>query len=180
MKLDDLAFELAAEVLAANRAAGRTVTLAESCTGGLVAATLTSVSGSSDVFEAGFVTYSNAAKGRMLGVDPEIFVEHGAVSRECAVAMAVGALANSDADIAVSITGIAGPGGGSADKPVGLVVFARSLRAGAGGAHFVQRVFFQSRDRTAIRHAALMFALDLLQPDADGLTAAADAVLPAP
>lgn len=180
MKPDDLAFEQAAEVLAANRAAGRTVTLAESCTGGLVAATLTSVSGSSDVFGAGFVTYSNAAKSRMLGVDAEIFARHGAVSRECAVAMALGALANSDADVAVSITGIAGPGGGSADKPVGLVVFARALRADSADAHFVQRVFFQSRDRTAIRNAALNFALDLLHPDADGMAAGPDIALPAP
>lgn len=180
MNLDDLAFEQAAEVLAENRAAGRTVTLAESCTGGLVAATLTAVSGSSNVFGAGFVTYSNSAKSRMLGVDPDIFMVHGAVSRECAAAMAQGALANSDADVAVSITGIAGPGGGSADKPVGLVVFARALRTGTGSVHFVQRVFFQSCDRTAIRHAALMFALDLLHPDADGLTFAADTALPAP
>lgn len=180
MKIDDLAYEQAAEVLAANRAAGRTVTLAESCTGGLVAATLTSVSGSSDVFGAGFVTYSNAAKQRMLGVDADIFARHGAVSRECAAAMAQGALANSDADVAVSITGIAGPGGGSADKPVGLVVFARALRKGAGQAHFVQRVFFQSRDRTAIRHAALIFALDLLHPDADEIAAGPDIALPAP
>ena len=180
MMLDDLAYEQAAEVLAANRAAGRTVTLAESCTGGLVAATLTAVSGSSDVFGAGFVTYSNAAKHRMLGVDEEIFARHGAVSHECAAAMALGALANSDADVAVSITGIAGPGGGSADKPVGLVVFARALRAATGEPHFVQRVFFQSRDRTAIRHAALIFALDLLHPDADGMTAGPDTALPAP
>lgn len=180
MKLDDLAFEEAAEVLAANRAAGRTVTLAESCTGGLVAATLTSVSGSSDVFGAGFVTYSNAAKSRMLGVEADIFARHGAVSSECAAAMALGALANSDADVAVSITGIAGPGGGSADKPVGLVVFARALRGSPVPVHFVQRVFFQSRDRTAIRHAALMFALRLLHPDADGLSGAADTALPVP
>lgn len=179
MILPEDSFEEAAEVLAANRAAGRTVVLAESCTGGLVAAALTSVSGSSDVFGAGFVTYSNAAKSRMLGVDPAIFDAHGAVSRECAMAMAIGALANIDADVAVSITGIAGPGGGSPDKPVGLVVFARARR-GAGAAHFVQRIFFQSRDRTAIRHAATAFALDLLQPGADALTAAPDRELPAP
>lgn len=180
MNLPDDALERAAEILSANRAAGRTVTLAESCTGGLVAATLTSLSGSSDVFGAGFVTYSNAAKSRMLGVDAEIFMMHGAVSRECAAAMAVGALQCSEADVAVSITGVAGPSGGSADKPVGLVVFARAIKTDAATAHFVQRVFFQSRDRTAIRHGALMFALDLLHPDADGLAAGADIALPAP
>jgi nicotinamide-nucleotide amidase len=172
-------FEQAAEVLAANRAVGRTVTLAESCTGGLVAAALTAVSGSSDVFGAGFVTYSNIAKTRMLGVDPAIFTAHGAVSRECAKAMAEGALAHSDADVAVAITGIAGPGGGSTDKPVGLVVFARATK-GSRSAHFVQRIFFASRDRTAIRRAATAFALDLLHPDADALAEAEDGALPAP
>jgi nicotinamide-nucleotide amidase len=180
MTLPDSAVDLAAQVLAANRAAGRTVATAESCTGGLVAAALTAVAGSSDVFQTGFVTYSNAAKSRMLGVDAEIFAQHGAVSPECATAMAKGALANSDADVAVSITGIAGPGGGSADKPVGLVVFARAMRGAEPVAHYVQRIFFQSGDRTAIRHAALMFALDLLHPDADGLTPAGDTALPAP
>lgn len=180
MILGDDAYEQAAEILAANRAAGRMVTVAESCTGGLVAAALTAVSGSSDVFGAGFVTYSNAAKERMLGVDPAILNAHGAVSRECAAAMAAGALRHSDADVAVSITGIAGPGGGSADKPVGLVVFARALKSGGGTVHFVQRVRFQSRDRTAIRRAATAFALDLLHPDADGLNAADDMALPAP
>ncbi len=179
MILPDDIYAEAADVLAANRAAGRTVTLAESCTGGLVAAALTAVSGSSDVFGAGFVTYSNAAKSRMLGVRPAIFETQGAVSRECAAAMATGALANSDADVAVAITGIAGPGGGSADKPVGLVVFARAKR-GDATAHFVQRIFFQSRNRAAIRRAATAFALDLLYPEADGLTPSADASLPAP
>lgn len=180
MILPDVAIDRAAAVLAANRAAGRTVALAESCTGGLVAAALTAVAGSSDVFETGFVTYSNAAKSRILGVDPEIFERRGAVSRDCALAMARGALDRSDADVAVAITGIAGPGGGSPEKPVGLVIFARAWRGAEPSAHYVQRIFFQSGDRTAIRRAALLFALELLQPEADGLAAIADASLPAP
>jgi nicotinamide-nucleotide amidase len=132
------------------------------------------------VFSAGFVTYSNAAKTRMLGVDPDIFARYGAVSPECALAMAAGVLANSDADVAVSITGVAGPGGGSPDKPVGLVVFGRALRSVSPQAHFVQRVFFQSNDRAAIRHAALLYALELLHPAGDALVTGKDVTLPAP
>ena len=94
---------------------------AESCTGGLIAGLITSVAGSSDVFDAGFVTYSNDAKSRMIGVPPELISRHGAVSEAVARAMAEGALAHSKADVAVSVTGVAGPGGGSAEKPVGLV-----------------------------------------------------------
>ena len=97
------------------------IATAESCTGGLVAGALTAIAGSSEVFERGFVTYSNEAKIELLGVDPELIAEHGAVSSEVAVAMAMGALENSLADIAVAITGVAGPGGGTPDKPVGLV-----------------------------------------------------------
>ncbi len=110
----------------ANRAAGRTVALAESCTGGLVAAALTEIPGSSDVFGAGFVTYSNEAKMRLLKVNSDVLETFGAVSIAVAWSMAQGALANSDADVAVAITGIAGPGGGSEKKPVGTVVFARA------------------------------------------------------
>src|SRR5499427_4160717 len=105
------------------------IATAESCTGGLVAAMLTEIPGSSDVLERGFVTYSNAAKTAMLGVPADVIARFGAVSRETAGAMAQGALTHSPADLAVSITGIAGPGGGSPDKPVGLVHFA----AAAGG-----------------------------------------------
>ncbi len=107
------------------------IATAESCTGGLVAGSLTEVPGSSAVVDRGFVTYSNAAKQQMLGVSADILRDHGAVSRQTAEAMARGALGNADADIVVSITGIAGPGGGSTDKPVGLVHFAVASRSGA-------------------------------------------------
>ena len=113
----------AAEVLRAMRARGWMVATAESCTGGLVAGALTEVAGSSDVVDRGFVTYSNQAKTEMLGVQAELIAGHGAVSAVVAGAMAAGALARSRAGIAVSVTGVAGPGGGSADKPVGLVWF---------------------------------------------------------
>jgi nicotinamide-nucleotide amidase len=107
------------------------IATAESCTGGLVAGSLTEVPGSSAVVDRGFVTYSNAAKQQMLGVSADILRDHGAVSRQTAEAMARGALGKADADIVVSITGIAGPGGGSADKPVGLVHFSVASRSGA-------------------------------------------------
>src|SRR5437899_12934084 len=106
------------------------IAIAESCTGGLVAGALTEIPGSSDVVERGFVTYSNAAKEAMLGVPVAVLERQGAVSRETAEAMAAGALANSRADLTVAITGIAGPGGGSAEKPVGLVHFAAASRDG--------------------------------------------------
>ena len=110
-------------MLAAARARGLRIATAESCTGGLVAGALTAIAGSSDVFDRGFVTYSNEAKAEMLGVDPRLIETHGAVSPETAEAMAKGALAHARADIVVAVTGIAGPGGGSAQKPVGLVYF---------------------------------------------------------
>jgi nicotinamide-nucleotide amidase len=108
-----------------------TLATAESCTGGLVAGALTDIAGSSDVFDRGFVTYSNAAKQQILGVPAETLREHGAVSQPTAEAMARGALARSGADIAVAITGVAGPGGGTPEKPVGLVHFAAASRGGA-------------------------------------------------
>src|SRR5918993_496171 len=120
--------ELAGRVIEQNRAAGRRVAVAESCTGGLVAAALTEIAGSSDVFETGFVTYSNEAKVALLGVSDEVIETFGSVSVACAWAMARGALQRSGADVAVAITGIAGPGGGSAQKPIGTVMFARAER----------------------------------------------------
>ena len=116
-------YSLAEATLAALRARGWMVVTAESCTGGLIAGALTEIAGSSDVVDRGFVTYSNAAKIEMLGVPAEMIAAHGAVSAEVARAMAEGALVRSRAQIAVAVTGIAGPGGGSAGKPVGLVWF---------------------------------------------------------
>jgi nicotinamide-nucleotide amidase len=150
---------LAIRVLDACRARGLTVATAESCTGGLVAAALTDIAGSSDVVERGFVTYSNEAKADMLGVAAATLEVHGAVSRETAAAMAAGALAHSRADLAVAITGIAGPGGGSADKPVGLVHFAAAARDG--------RLVTRERrcgdiGRAAVRRASTAEALEML------------------
>jgi nicotinamide-nucleotide amidase len=112
------------------RAKGLTLSCAESCTGGLISASLTEIAGSSDVFERGFITYSNEAKSEMLGVPEQLIVAHGAVSQDVVVAMAEGALMHSRADLAVAVTGIAGPGGGSEDKPVGLVFIAAARRDG--------------------------------------------------
>jgi nicotinamide-nucleotide amidase len=120
----------AKRVLDLFRARGLKAATAESCTGGLVAAALTEIAGSSDVLDCGFVTYSNEAKRAMLGVPASTLKRHGAVSGETAAAMAAGALKHSHADVAVAITGIAGPGGGSKDKPVGLVYFAAASRDG--------------------------------------------------
>ncbi len=114
---------LAAELVELLKAQGKTATTVESCTGGLIAGAITSISGSSAVFEYGFVTYSNAAKTALVGVPAELFPEFGAVSEIVARAMAEGALERSGADIALSVTGIAGPTGGSAAKPVGMVCF---------------------------------------------------------
>lgn len=171
---------LAKAVLAANRAAGRRVGVAESCTGGMICAALTDIAGSSDVFSAGFVTYSGDAKMRQLDVSSEILETFGEVSLATAWAMVNGVLANSDADVAVATTGIAGPGGGSEKKPVGLVVFARGLRGQNPDEYFTQRVQFEGGDRAAIRHAATLFALDLLQPERDSLRPSDDIALPAP
>jgi nicotinamide-nucleotide amidase len=150
----------AVRVLDCCRARGLTVATAESCTGGLVAGWLTDVPGSSDVVDRGFVTYSNDAKRAMLDVPWEVLEEHGAVSRLTVEAMARGALAHSNADLAVAVTGIAGPGGGSIDKPVGLVHFAAAARDGRL-AHREQR--FGDIGRTAVRQQSVLVALDLLQ-----------------
>lgn len=138
---------------------GLMIATAESCTGGLVAAALTAIPGSSAVIERGFVTYSNEAKAEMLGVPMALIDSHGAVSEAVARAMAEGALARSRADLAVSITGIAGPDGGSADKPVGLVHFAAARHDGTTLAR--HHVF--GGDRDAVRAQAVSTALALLQ-----------------
>ena len=138
---------------------------AESCTGGLIAGLITSVPGSSDVLDCGFVTYSNAAKTRMIGVPAELITRHGAVSEEVARAMAEGALGNSDAHIAISVTGVAGPGGGTAAKPVGLVHCA-AARRGFRTAHRVLRLGDIGRDgvRMETVHAAIEMAYEIAGP----------------
>ena len=156
--------EAARKVVEANRAAGLTVAVAESCTGGLVAAALTEVPGSSDVLDAGFVTYSNEAKMATLGVPDEVIETFGAVSVAVAWGMATGALKQSRADTAVAITGVAGPGGGSERKPVGTVVFARARR-GADPKEIVADVKeFGDLGRGGVRLQAALCALDLLMP----------------
>ena len=146
------------QLVASALAKKATIATAESCTGGLVAAAITDISGSSAVFDRGFVTYSNAAKTQMLGVPSNLLGVHGAVSEEVARAMAQGALAHSNATLAVSITGIAGPSGGTATKPVGLVHFACATKAGQV---LHERMVF-SGDRAAIRATACDHALQML------------------
>ena len=148
----------AEHVLVACRSRKLKVVTAESCTGGLVAAALTAIAGSSDVVERGFVTYANEAKREMLGVSWDALMGHGAVSEPVARAMAAGALARSRADLAVSVTGVAGPGGGSEDKPVGLVHLA-VVRS--GHEPIAERHVFPG-DRDAIRHASVLTALAML------------------
>jgi nicotinamide-nucleotide amidase len=152
---------LSIEVLARCRAAGLTIATAESCTGGLVAACLTEIAGSSDVVERGFVTYADAAKVELLGVARATLERHGAVSAETAAEMLAGALARSPADLAVAITGIAGPGGGSAEKPVGLVFIGVQRR---GRSPRIERHVFAG-DRAAVRKASLERALRLLSEE---------------
>jgi nicotinamide-nucleotide amidase len=156
--------EKAREVVDANRAAGRRVAIAESCTGGLVSAAITEIPGSSDIFEAGYVTYSNAAKIHQLKVSQDVVETFGAVSVATAWAMARGALAASEADVAVAITGIAGPGGGSPGKPVGTVVFARAERDGDPARIIADQKFFEEPDRAGVRFQAALCALELLMP----------------
>jgi nicotinamide-nucleotide amidase len=154
----------AREVVDANRAAGRRVAIAESCTGGLVSAAITEIPGSSDVFEAGYVTYSNAAKLAQLKVSEDVVDTFGAVSVATAWAMARGALLASEADVAVAITGIAGPGGGSATKPVGTVVFARAERDADPAKIVADQKHFDEPDRAGVRLQAALCALELLMP----------------
>ncbi len=149
---------LAQEVLDACRGAGLKLAVAESCTGGLIAGCLTAVAGSSDVVERGFVTYTNEAKHDMLGVDAALIETAGAVSEEVARAMAEGALAHSNAQISVAVTGIAGPGGGTADKPVGLVHIA-AAKEGGDTVH-ESHVFDGGRD--AVRTQSVTAALEMV------------------
>jgi len=154
----------AREVVEANRKAGRRIAVAESCTGGLVCAALTEIPGSSEMFEAGYVTYSNAAKIAGLKVSEDVVDTFGAVSVATAWAMARGALAASDADVAVAITGIAGPGGGTAQKPVGTVVFARAERDADPARIVADQKFFDEKTRSGVRLQAALCALELLIP----------------
>jgi len=159
---------LAARVIAANAAIGRTVAVAESCTGGLVAAALTEIAGSSAVVDRGFVTYSNAAKIEMLGVPEDLIDTFGAVSVAVAWSMAQGALAHSSADVAVAITGIAGPDGGSAQKPVGTVIFAVARRGqDMEDAEAEMKLFTGALNRAEVRRQAALVALELLLPAPD-------------
>lgn len=164
--LPDELVEKARQVIVANRAAGRRIAVAESCTAGLICAALTEIAGSSDVFEAGLVTYADEAKIDLLKVSPDILETFGAVSIATAWAMAQGALARTRADVAVAITGIAGPDGGSARKPVGTVVFARARR-GAEPKEVVADVKqFGDIGRGGVRLQAALCALELLMPGA--------------
>jgi nicotinamide-nucleotide amidase len=151
--------EAARRLLDLCRARKLTIAAAESCTGGLLAATLTDIPGSSDVFDRGFVTYSNAAKTAMLGVPPELIESFGAVSRETAQAMASGALARAGVDLTVAITGIAGPGGAMPGKPVGLVHFAAAARDGRSSHEARQ---FGDIGRAAVRRESVRQALTML------------------
>ena len=155
----------AAALLSQCRRRGLSIATAESCTGGLVAALLTEIPGSSDVVERGFVTYSNQAKQELLGVSGETLASFGAVSEPTALAMVEGALTRSSASLAVSVTGVAGPGGGSAEKPVGLVHFAC---AGPNGRVVSLERRFGDLGRSAVRMASVEQALALLEEAAAG------------
>lgn len=159
--------DAALRVIEANRAAGRTVAVAESCTGGLVSAALTEIAGSSDVFLGGFVTYSNEAKIEQLGVSLDVLETFGAVSIAVAWAMARGACERSGADVSVAITGIAGPGGGSEKKPVGTVVFARAEKGGDPDNVIADSRQFGDLGRAGVRLQAALVALELLMPEAE-------------
>ncbi len=156
--IDAAELDQAEALLAQCRAKGLRIATAESCTGGLIAATLTAIAGSSDVVDRGFVTYSNAAKTALVGVPEAVIEAVGAVSEQVARLMAQGALARSEADLAVSVTGVAGPGGGSAEKPVGLVWFG-CARAGRE-TRTLRRVF--PGDRTEVRRATVVQAMQML------------------
>lgn len=161
--------EKARGVIEANRAAGLRIAVAESCTGGLVSAALTEIPGSSDVFEAGLVTYSYEAKVEMLGISLDVLETFGSVSIAVAWAMARGVIEKSHADVAVAITGIAGPDGGSDKKPVGTVVFARARRDANPDDVVADKREFGNLGRGGVRLQAALCALELLMPDSSGL-----------
>ena len=156
MSLTSAQQQRAAQLGAALRTRGVRIATAESCTGGLIAGAITAIAGSSDWFERGFVTYSNAAKEEMLGVPHALIVEHGAVSEAVARAMVEGAVANSGADCAISVTGIAGPGGGTPSKPVGLVCLGFKVP----GRPSTTMTRLLAGDRAAVRNASVEIALD--------------------
>jgi nicotinamide-nucleotide amidase len=162
--LTDEVIALAQRVIAENVAAKRKVAVAESCTGGLVCAALTEIAGSSAVLDRGFVTYSNEAKQQLLGVSDDILEAFGAVSPATAWAMAQGAIQHSDADVAVAISGIAGPDGGTAMKPVGTVVFACAHRSQHKETINAEQRLLDGKDRSEIRLQATLVALELLLP----------------
>jgi nicotinamide-nucleotide amidase len=163
--LPDELVEVARRVIDANRAVGRTVSVAESCTGGLVGAALTEIPGSSDVLLASIVSYANEAKISLLGVGSDIVETFGSVSVATAWAMARGMMERSGADVAVAITGIAGPDGGSEKKPVGTVVFAKAIRGRDADDIDAQKRHFPDNGRGGVRLQAALCALELLMPD---------------
>ena len=158
--------DLAQRVIEANRAAGKTIACAESCTGGLVGAALTEVPGASDVFLASVVSYANESKIGLLGVGTDILETFGSVSVATAWAMARGILARSGADTAIAITGIAGPDGGTEKKPVGTVVFGRAVKGGDPDDIVSDKRHFPDNGRGGVRLQAALCALELLMPDA--------------
>lgn len=160
MQIDQALLTQAESLLETCRKLGLKIATAESCTGGLIAAVLTQIAGSSDVVERGFITYSNEAKADMLGVPVNVISEHGAVSEPVAGAMARGAVIRSRADIAVAVTGIAGPGGGSIEKPVGLVHVAAASKSGA---ILHEKCLFGDQSRAAIRSATVTHAFTLIE-----------------
>lgn len=164
MKLPADIATLAAETVEALTARGLTVATAESCTGGLIAGALTAISGSSEVVYGGFVTYANEAKISQIGVPYALLKQHGAVSEQVAIAMAEGALGTAGTHLAIAVTGIAGPNGGTADKPVGLVHFAL---ASDDETKHVRKVFAKL-DRDGVRHATVLQALKMLRDAATG------------
>ena len=156
--------DAARRVVESNRQRGKKIVIAESCTGGLIAAALTEIPGSSDVFQAAFVTYANEAKIDMLGVSQDVLETFGAVSIAVAWSMAQGALARSGADVAVAITGIAGPEGGTERKPVGTVIFARALKGADPKEIVTDRKEYGDLGRGGVRLQAALCALELLMP----------------